>query len=390
MQKFLLAGILLLLSGAVAGTSFVQANGETIAKINETGVYYVHSDNIGSTSAITNEAGKVVEEQLNLPFGEKISGSEKYGFTGKELDETDLQYFGARYYSPLTGRFLTVDPAMDGVNWYSYAANNPLKFIDPDGRKFIIGFTNKPYLSEEDNKKWRETRTPYMGYGRETYDKKLTKSSKDYLLALMTGTELGKKAHRSKRMKIYVGIAGLAPQYEAITPGRQILFQRYFFTDDFSIMPQYYKDGSPEFYQKIMERYRNKFSDTEREALLKKVKEHEIMQALIQFMIKDANPAEYKYGFLGGYLFIQEFFLDRYIYNNEPDLYKNLPEKIREKAITKQVVPFGKYKGGKYSPTARKVGPDEVASGVDYVEWTEEIYLNYEKQFNKWLSSHSK
>jgi len=138
MHKLYIVGILLLLSGAVAGTSYVQANGQTIAKINETGTYYYHPDHLGSTSAMTDRKGDVVEEQVNLPFGEVVSGSEKYGFTRKELDETGLNYYGARYYSPLTGRFITVDSAMDGVNWYSYAANNPLKFLILRG----ILFTN--------------------------------------------------------------------------------------------------------------------------------------------------------------------------------------------------------------------------------------------------------
>jgi len=133
MHKLYIVGILLLLSGAVAGTSYVQANGQTIAKINETGTYYYHPDHLGSTSAMTDSKGDVVEEQVNLPFGEVVSGSEKYGFTGKELDETGLQYFGLRFYSPEIGRFITADPLKDGINWYSYARNNPLRFIDPTG-----------------------------------------------------------------------------------------------------------------------------------------------------------------------------------------------------------------------------------------------------------------
>jgi len=134
MNKILSLAVILLLAGiASAGTSYVHGNGQTIAKINDTGIYYYHPDHLGSTSAMTNNDGEVVEEQTNLPFGEQISGGERYGFTGKELDETGLNYFGARYYSPLTGRFLTVDSAMDGVNWYSYANNNPLKYIDPSG-----------------------------------------------------------------------------------------------------------------------------------------------------------------------------------------------------------------------------------------------------------------
>ena len=39
----------------------------------------------------------------------------------------------ARYYSPRLGRFLTEDSAMDGENWYIYAANNPVKYNDPTG-----------------------------------------------------------------------------------------------------------------------------------------------------------------------------------------------------------------------------------------------------------------
>jgi len=87
-----LAGILLLAGIASGGTSYVQANGQSIAKINDTGVFYYHPDHLGSTSAITNSDGIVIEEQVNLPFGQLISGSEKYGFTGKEFDETELNY----------------------------------------------------------------------------------------------------------------------------------------------------------------------------------------------------------------------------------------------------------------------------------------------------------
>jgi len=122
MDKSNLIGILVLVSllssSVQAGsTSYIYGNSQRVAKVNDTGVYYYHSDHLGSTSVITDEDGEVVEEQVNLPFGEQISGSEKYGFTSKEHDETGLQYFGARYYSPLTGRFLNSDPAKDGVNW---------------------------------------------------------------------------------------------------------------------------------------------------------------------------------------------------------------------------------------------------------------------------------
>ena len=55
-------------------------------------------------------------------------------FTGKEFDaDSNLYYYGARYYDPYIGRFTQRDPIADGVNWYAYVANNPLRFIDPTG-----------------------------------------------------------------------------------------------------------------------------------------------------------------------------------------------------------------------------------------------------------------
>jgi RHS repeat-associated protein len=66
---------------------------------------------------------------------------------------TGLEYFGARYYDGSTGRFLSEDPVFlaigtdqgqleqilkdpQALNSYAYARNNPLKYIDPDGKTF--------------------------------------------------------------------------------------------------------------------------------------------------------------------------------------------------------------------------------------------------------------
>ena len=48
-----------------------------------------------------------------------------------------MKYFGARFYDPEVGRFITVDPGKDGLNWYAYCNNNPLRYIDPDGRVLV-------------------------------------------------------------------------------------------------------------------------------------------------------------------------------------------------------------------------------------------------------------
>ena len=59
-------------------------------------------------------------------------------FTGKEFDaDSNLYYYGARYYDPYIGRFTQRDPAGDGVNWYAYTENNPLRFVDPTGLRGV-------------------------------------------------------------------------------------------------------------------------------------------------------------------------------------------------------------------------------------------------------------
>ena len=64
-----------------------------------------------------------------------------YTFSGKERDpETGLSYFGARYYDSEAGIWISVDPLLDNYpssSPYVYCANNPVKFVDPDGRENI-------------------------------------------------------------------------------------------------------------------------------------------------------------------------------------------------------------------------------------------------------------
>src|SRR5690606_489003 len=63
----------------------------------------------------------------------------RWKFTGHELDrETGLYYAGARYYDPKVSIWLSVDPLAEKYpNWntYAYTFQNPINFIDPDGRE---------------------------------------------------------------------------------------------------------------------------------------------------------------------------------------------------------------------------------------------------------------
>ena len=110
-------------------------------------VEYYHLDALGSVRAVTDEQGDVIERHDYLPYGEEWNAAPSNNskkFTGKERDEeTGFDYFGARYYESQLARFTTIDPALtfadnrvDPQRWnrYAYVRNNPLRYVDPDGK----------------------------------------------------------------------------------------------------------------------------------------------------------------------------------------------------------------------------------------------------------------
>ena len=110
--------------------SILESN--IVAKFNND-VEYLHRDRLGSNIATT---GNDLKRNKNLPFGQEISNDGiTYSFTGKELDDNDLYYFVNRYYNPDSGRFLETDSVYSNPS-YVYANNNPLLYVDPDGRNF--------------------------------------------------------------------------------------------------------------------------------------------------------------------------------------------------------------------------------------------------------------
>ncbi len=134
--------------------------------------YFYHSDHLGSASLISDWEGNEYQRIEYTPYGEtwvdktSNTGLEylPYKFTGKELDaETGLYYYGARYLDPKYSMWISTDPAlgeyipsapvsdearrhnqnlpgMGGLfnpvncHLYHYAGNNPVRYVDPDGR----------------------------------------------------------------------------------------------------------------------------------------------------------------------------------------------------------------------------------------------------------------
>ena len=93
---------------------------------------------------------EVVQESHYYPFGMSMQGNwnqnnttdpdNNYLYNGKELDQDfglDWYHYGARMYDPQIGRFTSIDPLADNFgSWspFSYTFNNPIRFIDPDGK----------------------------------------------------------------------------------------------------------------------------------------------------------------------------------------------------------------------------------------------------------------
>jgi len=135
---------------------------------NGTKTFY-HNDHLGSTSALTNSSGVLVENTFYAPYGEIIDGRQttyrpysgiggspvglpmegkgqsRYYYEGKEFSYlTDDYDFNFRKYSPELGIFTQPDSALSDVydpqqlNRYAFERRNPYKYVDEDGKVGIL------------------------------------------------------------------------------------------------------------------------------------------------------------------------------------------------------------------------------------------------------------
>jgi RHS repeat-associated protein len=174
-------------SGAGGSAAYTETM-TTVAAANSS-VTYIHTDGLGSPVARTDASRNVISRTRYEPYGYVASGVQPtIGFTGHVNDvDTGLTYMQQRYYDPVAGRFLSIDPVVADVNSggsfnrYAYANNNPFGYVDPDGRAvesvtidkndnvyIVIGMTYKNISRERANQlnaaivnKWSGTTGKY-------------------------------------------------------------------------------------------------------------------------------------------------------------------------------------------------------------------------------------
>ncbi len=132
--------------------SEVYVGGKHLATVTGTTVVFAHGDWIGTERVRTNMSGVICETTASQPFGDNVqqSGSCNVSpdfLTGKPRDaESNLDDFGARYFSSQWGRWMSADWTAgasvvpyatftnpQSLDLYTYVGNNPVNQVDSDG-----------------------------------------------------------------------------------------------------------------------------------------------------------------------------------------------------------------------------------------------------------------
>lgn len=147
----------------LAGENYYDASAVLVKDhTNSWKLYYIGRDYLGSITDIITEAGtkyasynfdawgrqRNSSSHVYIPSGQEVELFLGRGYSGHEhLKEFGLVNMNARLYDPALGRFLAPDPFVQmpdlsqNFNRYSYAMNNPLRYVDEDGEfiHIIIG-----------------------------------------------------------------------------------------------------------------------------------------------------------------------------------------------------------------------------------------------------------
>jgi RHS repeat-associated protein len=137
--------------------------------------FYVR-DHQGNNRLVMSEDGVVEQVNDYTPFGVQMknsftaTSSQRYKYNSKELDRMfglDLYDYGARFYDARIARWQTIDPLCEkyySISPYVYCANNPIRFIDPDGESTWVKDIGNGYYTILGGNLSDKNRNIYVGY----------------------------------------------------------------------------------------------------------------------------------------------------------------------------------------------------------------------------------
>jgi RHS repeat-associated protein len=165
------------------------------------------------------ETGKarIIQRTAYYPFGgEQPGGSyvsgqpNKYLYNGKEFQDDlglNVYHYDARMYDPMLARWNGVDPLADKyypLSPFAYVANNPLKYIDPDGKRIIVSNDNNPCMPQEEYEALYITAAKYLiDNGAGEYLERLEKSQTLYVIKYATERMSGRYEDNTDMKNIF-------------------------------------------------------------------------------------------------------------------------------------------------------------------------------------------
>jgi RHS repeat-associated protein len=126
-------------------TKYYYAGDRRVAeRVGNAAITYLVADGLSSVTQALDSAGNVVATQLFGPYGntryQQGTMPTTFGFTGQRQDTSGLDLFGARFYDPAIGQFVSADETIPGsgailgaLNRFAYVLGNPETATDPSG-----------------------------------------------------------------------------------------------------------------------------------------------------------------------------------------------------------------------------------------------------------------
>ena len=146
-------------------SEYVFFGGKRISRRDyQNNIFFYFADHLGTSREMLQASQTSACYDADFyPYGGEITHTntctQNYKFTSKERDtESGLDNFGARYNSSSLGRFISPDPKLMSLrravnpqewNMYAYTGNNPIVYVDPNGRELHLVIYNSSGLSEQ-------------------------------------------------------------------------------------------------------------------------------------------------------------------------------------------------------------------------------------------------